>query len=44
MPTIADIEALLSGAGFTIMQTEAVECRKALQFQTVLTEFQERPS
>jgi ubiquinone/menaquinone biosynthesis C-methylase UbiE len=44
MPTVADIEASLSGAGFTIMQTEAVERRKALQFQTVLTEFQERPS
>jgi ubiquinone/menaquinone biosynthesis C-methylase UbiE len=44
MPTIADIEALLRGAGFTIVQTEVVDRHKVLDFQSVLKEFQERPS
>jgi ubiquinone/menaquinone biosynthesis C-methylase UbiE len=44
MPTIADIEALLGGAGFATVQTEVVERHKALDFQAVLKEFQERPS
>ena len=44
MPTSAAIEALLGGAGFTLVQTEVVERHKALDFQAVLAEFQERPS
>ena len=44
MPTIADLEVLLTGAGFTIVETEAVERHKALDFQTMLREVQARPS
>ena len=44
MPTSSAIEALLGDAGFTMVQTEVVERHKALDFQAVLTEFQERPS
>jgi ubiquinone/menaquinone biosynthesis C-methylase UbiE len=44
MPTIADTEGLLSGAGFELVQAEVVQRDKALNFQAVLTEFQKRPS
>jgi ubiquinone/menaquinone biosynthesis C-methylase UbiE len=44
MQTRADLEALLTGAGFTLVQTEVVERHKALDFQTVLREVQARPS
>jgi ubiquinone/menaquinone biosynthesis C-methylase UbiE len=44
LPTIADLEALLTGAGFTLVETEVVERHKALDFQTVLREVQARPS
>jgi SAM-dependent methyltransferase len=44
MPTSAAIEALLGGAGLTLLQTEVVERHKALDFQAVLAEFQGRPS
>jgi ubiquinone/menaquinone biosynthesis C-methylase UbiE len=44
MPTRSAIAALLGDAGFTMRQTEVVERHKALDFQTVLAEFQARPS
>ena len=44
MPTIAEMEALLSRAGFTSIQTEMVERHSVLDFQAVLAEFQARPS
>ena len=44
MPTIAEIEALLMGAGFVMVRTEVVERQKAVDFQAVLTELQDRPS
>jgi ubiquinone/menaquinone biosynthesis C-methylase UbiE len=44
MPPIADLEALFTGAGFTLVETEVVERHKALDFQTVLREVQARPS
>jgi ubiquinone/menaquinone biosynthesis C-methylase UbiE len=44
LPTIADLEALLIGAGFRIVETEVVERHKSLDFQTVLGEVRARPS
>jgi ubiquinone/menaquinone biosynthesis C-methylase UbiE len=44
MPTRAEMGALLSGAGFTRIQTEVVERHRALEFQAVLADFQARPS
>ena len=44
LPTLADLEALLHGAGFTRMRSEVVERHKAVDFQAVLTELQARPS
>ncbi len=44
MPTVADIDGLLSGAGFEVVQTEVVQRDKELNFQTALAEFQARPS
>jgi hypothetical protein len=38
LPTRADLEALLGGAGFTRMRSEVVERHKAVDFQAVLTE------
>ena len=43
LPTRADLEALLGGAGFTRMRSEVVERHKAVDFQAVLTELQARP-
>jgi ubiquinone/menaquinone biosynthesis C-methylase UbiE len=44
MPTTADLKALLTGAGFTLVATEVVERHKALDFETVRREVQARPS
>jgi ubiquinone/menaquinone biosynthesis C-methylase UbiE len=44
MPTIADLEAWLRGAGLVRVHTEVVERHKALEFQAVLHEVQARPS
>jgi ubiquinone/menaquinone biosynthesis C-methylase UbiE len=44
LPTSADLEALLTGAGFALVATEVVERHKALDFETVCREAQARPS
>jgi hypothetical protein len=44
MPTIADLDAWLRGAGFAVVQTEVVERQKALDVHAELQAFQERPS